>query len=888
MAQESIDIRINTKLEAAASETDLRKLRGLLKDLQSLGEEVGDPASASFKKLAESINEVEGKIGDAADRMKTISGEPLDRVNAGFSLMSEGLSNLDFGKAKIGLDGMTEGLGKLKLKEVAGGVKEVSGSFLKLAGAIATNPIFLLATTIILIIKNFDKLKAAGGAIGDMFKGIGAAIEFTTDFLKRFSDALGFTTIKQNELDEANKAAAESTEAYYNTIIDGEIAAADVMNKSTLALEFEKQQRVLDKAFKDLKELIKDKLKNDEEFKKLEEKIQNETLENVKKYFGNKYGSTKEGFDALAKVYDEWEKKDILLKSKQLKRDKDILDEENKNKLKRAELLQDGLQSRLKVSEEGEKQQSDLIREQIEKRKADIKTADENRANGFAAAKADEKKAIELEAIKENNLNERILLDKRYKTQKGYQLIYADKMAIQIKDAKEEVRMAKEQTATLKALVKNRGELLEKEQEAATKQLNEQLVLLEKEEAKKRRQFLIDERIKTNQRLQDLNKANLDKVMADDDKNWAQRIDAENGFFKEQEDLLMKSLSLQLQKSGLSEEDKLKLRQDYVLKTEELYKNHFTTVDKLYENSGNNIIKTMQSSIDELNKMVTDSINKTADNIVNAELKRQADSQTRDQAELNRLKMHLDRTGGFQTHYEKNLIRKLHKDRNDILDLQRTEELQKVEKGSEEEKLIKDKYLQLELESREQKDAQIVQANVDKIDKIAAYGAAAMEATQLIMDLGSLKDKERLKKGEITEEQFQRKEFNRKKAASIASIVMNTAEAISKAIALSPATGGAPFSIIAAALGALQFAKVTSTTFNYASPAQSTSSSSGGSGASTNRDLAAPGNPYFGQGFLNLNSFNPNQIGGMKVYVLEQDIRNAMNRATVLNNRNML
>jgi hypothetical protein len=113
---------------------------------------------------------------------------------------------------------------------------------------------------------------------------------------------------------------------------------------------------------------------------------------------------------------------------------------------------------------------------------------------------------------------------------------------------------------------------------------------------------------------------------------------------------------------------------------------------------------------------------------------------------------------------------------------------------------------------------------------------------------------------------------------------MNTAEAISKAVALSPPTGGMPFSGIAAAIGALQFAKVASTTFEYASPATNTSTSSP-STSTTGTNLAVPGNPYFGQGFLNMNTFN-GMSGNFKVYVLEQDIRNAMTRAQVLNNRN--
>jgi hypothetical protein len=868
MAQEDIDIRINTKLDAANSETDLRKLRGLLKDLQSLGEEVGDTTSDSFKRLQNTINSVEGKIGDASDRLKTISGEPLERVNNGFSLMSEGLGNLDFSKAKIGLDGITEGLGKLTLKETASGIKDLSGSFLKLGVAIATNPIFLLATTIILIIKNFDKLKAAGGAVGAMFSSIGDIIKFATDTLIKFSDAIGLTTIKQNEFKEANKEAAQSTEAYYNTIIDGEIAAAQALGQSTLALEFEKQQRVLDKAWDDLKELNKDKIKTQKEWNKLEEKINNESLENVKKYFGDRYGSSKEGFDALAKVYDEWQKNTNLLRLSDDKLLKESLDREKKYNLDRVGLIRDGLKKALAVSKEGQKQQSDDLKEQLRNRTQDIQAADDVAVDGVKQTNI---------VLAQLNSEKAKLISEQYFREFDNPELYKK----QLKDL--EGRITKQQEVVIKA-----EERLKNAQIENLNQTNKEISIVEQKGAQERSQSLLDERIKTNQRLQDLNKSNFDKVMSDDDKNWAQRIDAEIGFFEEQEKLLMQSLSLQLQKNGLSEEDKLKLRSEYVLKTEELYKNHFGTIEKLYENSGNNILKNIQSTITELNQMVTDSINTTADKILAAEQKRLSDNESKAQSELTTLKMQTDMTGAIRLGAEKKLIENLAQAKLQSLNNARKLEMSNVEAGSDEALAIEKKYAAAEAQLVEEKKQQKIQANVETIDKIAAYGASAMEAASLISDLASNKDKDRLKKGEITEEQFQKREFNRKKAANIASIVMNTAEAISKAIALSPATGGLPFSAIAAALGALQFAKVTSTTFNYASPAQSTSTSSGSSGASTNRDLAAPGNPYFGQGFLNLNSFNPNMMGGMKVYVLEQDIRNAMNRATVLNNRNML
>jgi hypothetical protein len=55
-----------------------------------------------------------------------------------------------------------------------------------------------------------------------------------------------------------------------------------------------------------------------------------------------------------------------------------------------------------------------------------------------------------------------------------------------------------------------------------------------------------------------------------------------------------------------------------------------------------------------------------------------------------------------------------------------------------------------------------------------------------------------------------RKQFEADKRASILRVIMTTAEAVIKAVALNPAMGGLPFSAIAAAIGAAQIALIAS------------------------------------------------------------------------------
>lgn len=872
MAQEDIDIRINTKLDAANSETDLKKLRGILKDLQSLGEEVGDTTSESFKRLQNTINSVEGKIGDAADRMRTISGEPLERVNNGFSLMSEGLSNLDFGKAKIGLDGMTEGIGKLNFKELNKGLKDVSGSFLKLGVAIATNPIFLLATTIILIIKNFDKLKAAGGAVGAMFSAIGDVIKWATDILLKFSDAIGLTNTKAQQMAASIKSAGDAAQYAADKQAELNIELDKMQGKSTIWKEYLEAVKAVKKAEEELAEV---RSKGENETEALN-KVNLAKIQVQKLYKVNKIAIDKEielSDLELQKKQAENQKKgrtrDLAIAAIQRKID-------NLNRQKDADKQINDIKGFNKMS-------LDIQKSSFDDKISNLKTQRTELTKEISKLEKDVAMGTLLEPgniilpgiVDEEKMNEAV---KNLKIAKG-KLEQIDKEIVENtkKSTDESVNIVIDGLERVNTTQQRENET----NKLSTKKANEEISDINKIYNDKE----IDELLKTNDNKQRIVEKRFDEQNQNIDLGFQEQLNLETEHYYKILALQEENYNLQIKKSNLSEADKLKLKLDYNEKTEEAAKKHNENLDAIFAKSPENIIK---AKIEALQKTFDESINSTSDRIIaTTDMELNAIEQG-NAAQLASLQTHLDHTGGIRTRHEKQLIEQLSKSRSDILEIQRLKELDAVGNDADARLAIETKYAKMQNQLTEETSSAKIQANVETIDKIAAYGASAMEAASLISDLQSNKDKDRLKKGEITEEQFQRREFNRKKAASIASIVMNTAEAISKAIALSPATGGAPFSIIAAALGALQFAKVTSTTFNYASPAQSTSTSSGSSGASTNRDLAAPGNPYFGQGFLNLNSFNPNMMGGMKVYVLEQDIRNAMNRATVLNNRNML
>lgn len=110
----TVDLLINT----FNSET---KLSGMTKTLREMKTALGNVDGKEFNKLANAINEAEGKIGDLNDSFNTLRGSGVERTNTSLNLMKEGLLNLDFDKVKIGANGLTAALG-------AGGLLGILGS----------------------------------------------------------------------------------------------------------------------------------------------------------------------------------------------------------------------------------------------------------------------------------------------------------------------------------------------------------------------------------------------------------------------------------------------------------------------------------------------------------------------------------------------------------------------------------------------------------------------------------------------------------------------------------------------------------------------------------------------------------------------------------------
>jgi hypothetical protein len=146
----------------------------------------------------------------------------------------------------------------------------------------------------------------------------------------------------------------------------------------------------------------------------------------------------------------------------------------------------------------------------------------------------------------------------------------------------------------------------------------------------------------------------------------------------------------------------------------------------------------------------------------------------------------------------------------------------------------------IELEKKRQEELNNIEeaATVKKIDNVKKYADATMSSLNALNDLQNQLDANKLKNQNLTEAQvleIKKKAFNRDKALKIASVSINTAEAISKSVAASPLTFGAPFSVFSAVTGIAQIAAIASTKFdggggNIAAPPTPNSDTQGGGG----------------------------------------------------------
>jgi hypothetical protein len=323
MAEKKIvlDIEINTdKANTSVKDTidSMGKLRRELAQLtleaekKDIGAERLAELNAKIKETEKSIKKAESAFGDATDKIRTLSGSGVEKATASFGLLKEGITNLDFGKFKTGVQG-------------------VAGSFGALGNAIKATGIGLLVTGITYLIANFDELKKSGGLLGTVLTFIGDKIKLLTDGIEYLADYFEIIDLEEQKRDkkreERSKKFVEDEQKKKGAVeerYNNEIALAKSLGKNTDELEIKSlkaQKAVIDnqieriKAFQQttslfdsvLKPLL-EKLTKDQEaaaikVKVKENEVNTQRNENAKKKNEEKLANEAQHQKDLAELY---------------------------------------------------------------------------------------------------------------------------------------------------------------------------------------------------------------------------------------------------------------------------------------------------------------------------------------------------------------------------------------------------------------------------------------------------------------------------------------------------------------------------------------------------------------------------------------------------------
>ena len=228
------------------TEKTVEKTKSLKAQLRELKAELANATDPKdIERLARAAGALEDQIGDAADAAAVFASDsPFEQIGNSIGSVASKLRNLDFKGAAQQSQLLVSATKSLTFKEALGGIKDLGATLVNVGKSLLLNPIFLIGAVAALIITNFDKLKNAGGFVGETFKSIGKAIEVVLDLGKDFLDFIGLIDSTKKSLDDLVKS-NEAVMSNINARYDLEIAKAKAAGKNIELLEMSKARVAL-------------------------------------------------------------------------------------------------------------------------------------------------------------------------------------------------------------------------------------------------------------------------------------------------------------------------------------------------------------------------------------------------------------------------------------------------------------------------------------------------------------------------------------------------------------------------------------------------------------------------------------------------------------------
>lgn len=223
---------------------DLKAELKLAKDeLVVLATTMGE-SSKEYQEAQKRAGELNDRIKDIQENTNALTGEPIEKMAGSFGLFTDKLKAGDFKGASAQMGNIVKVSKEMTFKQALSGIGDFTKSLGGLAKAIIANPIFLIAAAVVGIVVAVVKFKDSIKPLMVVFEAIGDAIEWVTDKLKAFSDAMGlssfaFEKANQSIIDNSQKARKIVTDNY-----DAKIRAAQREHKEVVFLEIEKQKAI--------------------------------------------------------------------------------------------------------------------------------------------------------------------------------------------------------------------------------------------------------------------------------------------------------------------------------------------------------------------------------------------------------------------------------------------------------------------------------------------------------------------------------------------------------------------------------------------------------------------------------------------------------------------
>jgi hypothetical protein len=218
-----IDIEVKGTEQSIESVKDLKNAIKAAKDEQIKAAQVFGESSKEFIEASKNVSKLKDKVEDLADSTKSLKGSGVERASEGFNQLGEGLRNLDFDKVKVGLVAMKS--------------------------ALAAVGIGLIVQAVMYLVENFESLSKGSGVLAQVLRGVGEVITTITDYIYKFTDAIGLTNSQLDKMGESvveNANAAKDALAGQTAEYDRQIAIAKASGKSAIDLEIAKQQAIID------------------------------------------------------------------------------------------------------------------------------------------------------------------------------------------------------------------------------------------------------------------------------------------------------------------------------------------------------------------------------------------------------------------------------------------------------------------------------------------------------------------------------------------------------------------------------------------------------------------------------------------------------------------